>query len=223
MAEGEEVEPPEVASATSSDKSPSGDAGAATNAENLDAEDAPEQVEIFEEAADESDEPPEQADVDAGILYGCSYNRSRGQRVIHPTREQWLDVATQLLADGWNMCVDVTAVDYSAYAADRNLPAGITPERYEVVVSFLSHARRERLRARIQVPADDARIDSLYTLYPGSDFLEREVYDLMGIAFDGHPDLSRILMPETWEGHPLRKDYAVGAIPVQFKAPAQTS
>jgi NADH-quinone oxidoreductase subunit C len=155
--------------------------------------------------------------------YGCPVSHSRGQRVIHPTREQWLDVATQLLSDGWNMCVDVTAVDYSAYAADRKLPAGISPERYEVVVSFVSHARRDRLRARIQVPADDARIDSLYTLYPGSDFLEREVYDLMGIAFDGHPDLSRILMPETWEGHPLRKDYAVGAIPVQFKAPAQSS
>ncbi len=156
-------------------------------------------------------------------LYGCPLSHSRGQRVIHPGRGQWLDVAQQLLADGWNMCVDVTAVDYSAFSADRNLPAGVVPERYEVVVSFLSHARRERLRARIQVPADDPRIDSLYTLYPGSDFLEREVYDLMGIAFDGHPDLSRILMPETWEGHPLRKDYAVGAIPVQFKAPAQSS
>ena len=109
------------------------------------------------------------------------------------------------------------------YQADRNLPADVTPERYEVIASFVSHTRRERLRARIQVPADDPRVDSLYALYPGSDFLEREVYDLMGVVFDGHPDLSRILMPETWEGHPLRKDYAVGAIPVQFKAPAQTS
>ena len=170
-------------------------------------------------SATSSDETPPDADV----LYGCSFNHSRGQRVIHPSRDQWLDVAEQLLTDGWNMCVDVTAVDYSAYEADRNLPSEVAPERYEVVVSFLSHARRERLRARIQIPGDDPRVDSLYALYPGSDFLEREVYDLMGIAFDGHPDLSRILMPETWEGHPLRKDYAVGAIPVQFKAPAQSS
>jgi len=118
------------------------------------------------------------------------------------------------------MCVDVTAVDYSAYDGPRILPLEIGEERFEVVVSFISHRRRERLRARIQVPADDPRIDSLYALFPGSDFLEREVYDLMGITFDGHPDLSRILMPETWEGHPLRKDYAVGAIPVQFKAPS---
>ena len=215
----ENEESGEVASATSSDESPSGDAGAADadNAENLDASEAPEQVEEFEEAADISDEPPEQTEVDADVVYGCAFNHSRGQRVIHPGRDQWLEVAGQLLADGWNMCVDVTAVDYSAYSADRNLPPDVTPERYEVVASFLSHRKGERLRARIQVPADDPRIGSLYTLYPGSDFLEREVYDLMGITFDGHPDLSRILMPETWEGHPLRKDYDIGSIPVQFK------
>ncbi len=199
----------------------------AENAENLDASDAPEEVAEFEEAADEADgpaDPPDEStDVDADVVYGCSFNHSRGQRVIHPSRERWLEVAGELLADGWNMCVDVTAVDYSAYQTDRNLPADVSPERYEVVASFVSYTRRERLRARIQVPADDPRIDSLYSLYPGSDFLEREVYDMMGIVFDGHPDLSRILMPETWEGHPLRKDYAVGAIPVQFKAPAQSS
>jgi len=157
------------------------------------------------------------------VSYGCPVTYSHGQRVIHPGRDRWLDVAAQLLADGWNMCIDVTSVDYSAFAGNRNLPAGIDGERFEVVASFISHARRERVRARIQVPGDDARIDSLYALYPGSDYLEREVYDLMGIEFDGHPDLSRILMPETWEGHPLRKDYAVGAIPVQFKAPSKTS
>ena len=127
---------------------------------------------------------------------------------------------TALLADGLNMCVDVTAVDYSQYGATRELPAGMAAERYEVVASFISHQRRDRLRARAQVPADDPSIGSLYALYPGTDYLEREVYDLMGITFEGHPDLSRILMPENWDGHPLRKDYAVGAIPVQFKAPS---
>jgi len=157
------------------------------------------------------------------VAYGCPVTYSRGQQTIHPNRDQWLEVAARLLADGWNMCVDVTSVDYSAYPARRDLPAGVTGERFEVVASFISHARRERIRARIQVPGDDARIDSLYALYPGSDFLEREVYDLMGIEFDGHPDLSRILMPETWQGHPLRKDYAVGVIPVQFKAPSKSS
>lgn len=157
-------------------------------------------------------------------LYGCPVTESRGQRVIHPARVNWLDVASELLVDGWNMCVDVTAVDYLSYSrsdgAVRLLPVGVEPERFEVVIAFVSHARRERLRARIQIPADDPTVPSLYALYPGTDYLEREVYDLMGIVFEGHPDLSRILMPETWQGHPLRKDYAVGAIPVQFKAPA---
>lgn len=152
--------------------------------------------------------------------YGALVSWSRGQRVIHPARDEWLATAKALLADGWNMCVDVTAVDYLTYHADRDLPAGVEPERFEVVASFISHTRRERLRARVQVPAADPSIDSLYVIYPGTDFLEREVYDLLGITFVGHPDLSRILMPETWEGHPLRKDFGIGAIPVQFKAPS---
>jgi len=150
--------------------------------------------------------------------YDCPVTWSRGQRVIHVERDRWREVAGALLADGFNMCVDLTSVDHLTYLADRDLPDGVVAERYEVVASFISHARRERIRARAQVPADDPSIDSLYALYPGTDYLEREVYDLMGITFAGHPDLSRILMPETWDGHPLRKDYAVGAIPVQFKA-----
>lgn len=149
--------------------------------------------------------------------YGCPVSWSRGQRVIHPDRATWLATAEALLADGWNMCLDVTSVDYSAHH-ERDLPDGVEPERFEVVSTFVSYERRERLRARVQVPDDDAGIDSLYALYPGTDFLEREVYDLMGITFTGHPDLSRILMPETWQGHPLRKDYGIGSIPVQFKA-----
>lgn len=165
------------------------------------------------EAEERAAEPVEE-------LYGAAVAYSAGQRVIHVRREDWSATAAALLADGWDMCVDLTAVDYSAYARPRSLPSGIAPERFEVVASFISHRRRERLRARAQVPDDDPSIDSLYAIYPGTDFLEREVFDLFGITFGGHPDLSRILMPETWEGHPLRKDYAIGAIPVQFKAPA---
>ena len=161
-------------------------------------------------------------EVDEHSRYGCPVTTVRGQQVIHPDRASWSETAAALLADGWNMCVDVTAVDYGAYEADRDLPAGVDGERFEVVASFVSHERRERIRARIQVPGDDPTIDSIYPIYPGIDFQEREVYDLFGITFEGHPDLSRILMPETWEGHPLRKDYAVGSIPVQFKAPAES-
>ena len=169
-----------------------------------------------------SDDTPTEGTVDEAVVevemaYGAPVSYSRGQRVIHPTVEQWNETATNLFLDGWNVCIDVTAVDYLGAAMPRPLPAGITPERFEVVANFLSHSRRERLRARIQLPENALSIASLNTLYPGSDFLEREVYDMFGIEFVGHPDLSRILMPEDWVGHPLRKDYTIGAIPVQFK------
>jgi NADH-quinone oxidoreductase subunit C len=165
--------------------------------------------------------PPDQVDEPEPAFeeaYGAPVTWSRGQRVIHPSRDNWYATARAILADGWNMCVDVTAVDFLTFKGNRDLPEGVEHERYEVVASFVSHQRRERIRARAQVPADDPSIESLYVLYPGTDFLEREVFDLFGITFTGHPDLSRILMPESWEGHPLRKDYAIGAIPVQFKA-----
>lgn len=163
-----------------------------------------------DESSDPGPTPPEMA-------YGCLVSFSPDVRIIHPGRQQWFEVASALLADGFNMCIDLTAVDYLSYQGGRSLPGDLEAERFEVAASFISHARRERIRARIQVPEDDPRLASLYQLYPGSDFLEREVFDLFGIVFDGHPDLSRILMPETWEGHPLRKDFAIGAIPVQFK------
>ena len=143
---------------------------------------------------------------------------SRGQAVLHPSRSQWRDVAAAARADGFSQLVDLTAVDYLTYDARRNLPSGVRPERFEVVAGLLSHKRRERLRLRVQVPQDDPTIPTLFDLWPGAENLEREVYDMFGIVFDDHPDLSRILMPEDWSGHPLRKDYNVGQIPVQFKA-----
>ena len=94
---------------------------------------------------------------------------------------------------------------------------GVTPERFEVVVNLLSLSKRQRVRIRVQVPESDPSVDSLVDVYPGTDAMEREAYDLIGILFHGHPDMTRILMPEDWEGHPLRKDYGVGRVPVQFK------
>ena len=158
------------------------------------------------EAEDATDEAADTAEEEE-TAYGCPVVEVGSQQVLFPAREQWLEVAGALLADGWNMCVDVTSVDYLNHGG-RALPASVEAERFEVVASFVSYGRKARLRARIQVPADDPTVDSLYALYPGTDFLEREVYDLMGITFTGHPDLSRILMPEDWEGHPLRKDFS---------------
>jgi NADH-quinone oxidoreductase subunit C len=99
------------------------------------------------------------------------------------------------------------------------LPTGVVGERFEVVVNLLSLSRRERVRVRVQV-ADNASLDSIFDVHPSSEAMEREVFDMFGIRFDGHPDLTRILMPEDWDGHPLRKDYSQGRIPVQFKGAA---
>jgi NADH-quinone oxidoreductase subunit C len=135
---------------------------------------------------------------------------------LHPTRDRYVEVVTALRDEGFNVCVDVTAVDELLNTA-RVLPEEVEAERFEVVANFLSHERRERVRVRVQVPEDDPHVESLFELHPGTEALEREVYDLFGVVFDGHPDMTRILMPDDWEGHPLRKDYSVGQIPVQFK------
>ena len=90
-------------------------------------------------------------------------------------------------------------------------------ERFEVVVNLLSLSSRQRVRIRVQVPESDPIVSSVVEIYPGADSMEREAFDMVGIIFEGHPDMTRILMPEDWEGHPLRKDYGVGRVPVQFK------
>ena len=148
-------------------------------------------------------------------LYGVPLTDSHGQRVLHPTREGYLKLVRALLDDTFTMCADLTAVDYLTYFA-RPLPDGVQRERFEVVVNLLSIERRERIRLRVQVPETDATVPTLFDLYPGTEAMEREVYDMFGISFSDHPDLTRILMPEDWEGHPLRKDYDQGRIPVQF-------
>jgi NADH-quinone oxidoreductase subunit C len=150
------------------------------------------------------------------MLHGCPVGTSCGQTVVFPTREQYLPLMKSLADEGFHMCIDVTAVDYLAHPG-RALPEGIEAERFEVVVNLLSMERRERLRVRVQVPESDPVVATLFDLWPGTEALEREVFDMFGILFDGHPDLTRILMPEDWDGHPLRKDYEVGRIPVQFK------
>ena len=151
------------------------------------------------------------------LLHGAPVSSSRGQTVVHPHRDRYLEVVTALRHEGFEMCADLTAVDQLTNAR-RTLPEGVEPERFEVVVNLLSLSRRERVRVVVQLPDDGPpSVPSLFELYPGTEFMEREAYDLFGIRFEGHPDLVRILMPDDWEGHPLRKDFSVGRIPVQFK------
>ncbi|HEV2115723.1 MAG TPA: NADH-quinone oxidoreductase subunit C [Terriglobales bacterium] len=81
--------------------------------------------------------------------------------------------------------------------------------RFEVVYHLLSMKRKERVRLKVQVPGSDSSLESITTVWPAANYFEREVFDLFGVRFQGHPYLRRLLMPEDWEGHPLRKDYPV--------------
>jgi NADH-quinone oxidoreductase subunit C len=101
----------------------------------------------------------------------------------------------------FNFLSSVTAVDY--------LNMGRVP-RFDVVYHLLSLEHLHRLRLKVAVPEDDAHIASIVDVWLGADWYERETYDMFGIVFDGHPNLARILMPDDWQGHPLRKDFPVG-------------
>ena len=162
-----------------------------------------------------------EAVVEPETLHGVLVTTSCGDSVLHPSRDELVDLVRKLRDDeGYRMCLDVTGVDYLTYKADRGLPVGVEAERFEVVVLLMSHAAGSRLRLRVQIPVDDTTCPSLFDVHPGTEAMEREVFDLFGISFTDHPDLTRILMPEDWVGHPLRKDEAIGRIPVQFKGTA---
>jgi NADH-quinone oxidoreductase subunit C len=99
---------------------------------------------------------------------------------------------------GFNFFSDLTCVDWHP-----------SEPRFEVIYHLLSHSRKERVRLKVRLTGDDANLESITSLWPAADFFEREVYDLFGVRFLGHPNLRRIMMPEDWDGHPLRKDYPV--------------
>jgi NADH-quinone oxidoreductase subunit C len=98
----------------------------------------------------------------------------------------------------YNYLCDVTCVDWYP-----NEP------RFEVIVHMLSMANKSRVRLKVRLHGDDAVLDSLTPIFPSANFFEREVFDLFGVRFEGHPFLRRIMMPDDWKGHPLRKDYPV--------------
>jgi NADH-quinone oxidoreductase subunit C len=165
----------------------------------------------------DTEQPAAEEPDDAPTRYGAPVTWSRGQEVLHPSVAELLTVAAAARADGFVTLIDVTAVDYLAHPSRTDLPPGVEPGRFELVVTLRSHQDRTMLRLRVQVPEDDPHVPSLFDLWPGSEALEREVYDMFGIVFADHPDPTRILMPEDWLGYPLRKDFAIGRIPVQFK------
>jgi NADH-quinone oxidoreductase subunit C len=95
--------------------------------------------------------------------------------------------------------------------------------RYDVVINLLSMERTRRLIIKVGLSGDDPTIPSIMSIYAGANFYEREAWDLFGIVFEGHTDLTRILLPDEWSGHPLRKNYNIGAVPVQFKGSHKSS
>jgi NADH-quinone oxidoreductase subunit C len=119
----------------------------------------------------------------------------------------WVAFAEAAKATGFDTFIDLAAVDHYTEAP-----------RFEVALNLIDMSAKRRLIVSTRVPYDDPTVPTLTGVFTGANFYEREAYDLIGIDFPGHPDLTRILLPDEWEGHPLRKDYAVGAIPVEFKA-----
>ena len=105
----------------------------------------------------------------------------------------------------------MTCVDH---LADPSAPA--QGDRFELVYQLRGYRDRKLLRVRTFLPEDDAKAPSVADIYPNANWDERETWDLFGISFDGHPDLTRILLPDDWVGHPLRRDYPVGGEPVDF-------
>ncbi|MGZ6930810.1 MAG: NADH-quinone oxidoreductase subunit C [Acidimicrobiia bacterium] len=148
---------------------------------------------------------------------GSVFAEHHGQPVVYVDRAVVADVAVSLRdAEQFTMLVDTVVVDHLLDGSRLHV-AGVVPERFEVVVNFLSHTRNRRIRIVAQVPESDPTVPSLTPTFAGANFPERESYDLVGITFDGHPDLTRILMPDDWNGHPLRKDDAAARVPVTFK------
>ena len=132
----------------------------------------------------------------------------RGELTLHVKREKLVEVAL-ILRDvlKFEMCMGVSGVHYPENLG-RELVA---------VYPLLSMTNNRRIRLEVSVPDSDAHIPSLVEVWAGNNWHERETFDMFGIIFDSHPGLTRILMPDDWAGHPQRKDYALGGVPIEYK------
>ena len=133
----------------------------------------------------------------------------RGELTLHVEPQRLAEVAKALRDDPslrFELCSGVSGVDY---------PSQTT--RLHVVVHLLSMTYRRRIRLETAVTAEDPHVASVTEVFPTADFHERETWDMFGVVFDGHPALTRILMPDDWDGHPQRKDYPLGGVPVEYK------
>ena len=145
---------------------------------------------------------PENAAVKAalGALQGIATDAKydRAELTVTVPRESIIAAAQAIQAAGYNFLEDVTAVDW--YPSE---------PRFQITYHILSHSLKARVRIVSLLQSSDASIDSIVSVWPSANFYEREVFDLFGVHFGGHPNLTRLMMPEDWKGHPLRKDYPV--------------
>jgi NADH-quinone oxidoreductase subunit C len=142
-------------------------------------------------------------DAHSDSILDTEFYRGRAVLVVSPHRIK--PVLEHLYDKGYTMLASLHGVDYYPHEP-----------RLGVLYEMLDRKRVDRISVKARVTTEDPRIDSVIGLFPGADFPEREVYDMFGVVFDGHPDLRRILMPEDYEGHPQRRDFPVGGEPVLF-------
>jgi NADH-quinone oxidoreductase subunit C len=129
-------------------------------------------------------------------LLGAKHDR--GELTLTIAAGEIRAAAATVQAAGYNFFEDVTAVDW--------FPSS---PRFQLSYHILSHQYKERIRLRVLVEGEEPAVESIATVWPSANFYEREVFDLFGVRFEGHPNLRRIMMPDDWKGHPLRKDYPV--------------
>ena len=139
-------------------------------------------------------------------------------------RDQWVtvpagrirDALSTLKGDGYRLLVFLTCVDHLVDASRE------FPERFEIVYQLRDLEKPADIRVRAFIGGEPPRIDSVHDLFPPANWEERETYDMFGVVFTDHPDLTRILMPDDWVGHPLRRDYPVGGEVVEFSEEHET-
>jgi NADH-quinone oxidoreductase subunit C len=134
----------------------------------------------------------------------------RGELTLHIKRDRLVEVASKLRDTPslrFEMCLGVSGVHYPEQQG----------RELHVVYALLSLTHNRRIRLEVSVPDSDPHLPSLVEVWGGTNWHERETWDMFGIIFDGHPGLTRILMPDDWPGHPQRKDYPLGGIPIEYK------
>lgn len=148
-------------------------------------------------------------------LAGSRIFVDRGELTIYVPREHLLETVKAFRDDAqlrFEVCVSVAGVHYPQDSG----------AEFHIVYDLLSYTHNRRVRLEVTCPDADPHVPSVVSVYPMADWHEREAWDMFGVQFDGHPALTRILMPDDWVGHPQRKDYPLGGIPVEFKG-AQVS